>query len=162
MLCCMAMLARTIAEARLYMDLQPCEACGYLGFAGSMATARAVVRFSGQCSRCKAVREFTFRLPDEAYEGFGGANPSELLDPGEWLVVADLAARHSPVPDAADYALAAAAIDEVLKFIPSGADVVPPEALHTATGRAAYEHEPGRFHKTRLAAVADAYRKHLR
>jgi len=31
----MAMLARTIAEARLYMDLQPCEACGYLGFTGS-------------------------------------------------------------------------------------------------------------------------------
>jgi hypothetical protein len=159
MLCCMAMLARTIAEARLYMDLQPCEACGYLGFAGSMATARAVVRFSGQCSRCKAVREFTFRLPDEAYEGFGGANPSELLDPGEWLVVADLAARHSPVPDAADYALAAAAIDEVLKFIPSGAEAVPPEALHTVTGRAAYEQEPGRFRKSRLTAVADAYRQ---
>jgi phage FluMu protein Com len=157
----MAMLARTIAEARLYMDLQPCDACGYLGFTGSMATARAVARFSGQCPRCKTVRQFTFRLPDRTYPGFGGADPSELLDPGEWLVVADLAARHAPVPDAADYALAAAAVDEVLKFIPSGGDAVPPEALHTATGRAAYELEPGRFHKTRLAAVADTYRRHL-
>jgi hypothetical protein len=158
----MAMLARTIAEARLYMDLQPCEACGYLGFTGSMATARAVARFSGQCPRCKTVREFMFRLPDRPYEGFGGTDPSELLDPGEWLVVADLAARHSPVPDAADYALAAAAIDEVLKFIPAGASAVPPEALHTTAGRAAYELEPGRFQRSRLAAVADGYRKHLR
>jgi hypothetical protein len=158
----MAMLARTIAEARLYMDLQPCDACGYLGFAGSMAAARAVVRFSGQCPRCKSQRAFTFQLPDRSYEGFGGADPSALLDPGEWLVVADLAARHSPVPDAADYALAAAAIDEVLKFIPSGADTVPPDALHTATGRAAYQQEPGRFHRSRLAAVADSYRRHLR
>jgi hypothetical protein len=74
-------------------------------------------------------------------------------------VVADLAARHSPVPDAADYTLAAAAIDEVLKFIPSGAEAVPPEALHTATGRAAYQQEPSRFQKARLSAVADAYRQ---
>jgi hypothetical protein len=156
------MLARTIAEARLYMDLQPCEACGYLGFTGSGAAARGVIRFSGPCPRCRADREFTFRMPDKVFDGFGGDAPSELLDPSEWLVVADLAARHAPVPDAADYTLAAAAIDEVLKFIPSGADAVPPEALHTATGRAAYEQEPGRFRRSRLAAVAASYRAHTR
>jgi hypothetical protein len=154
----MAMQARTIAEARLYMDLQPCQACGYLGFTGSGQAVRAMVRFAGLCPRCKAAREFIFRMPDKTFEGFGGDAPSELLDPGEWLVVADLATRHAPAPAAADYALAAAAIDEVLKFIPSGADAVPPQALHTVTGRAAYEQEPGRFLRSRLAAVAASYR----
>jgi hypothetical protein len=158
----MAMLARTIAEARLYMDLRPCEACGYLGFTGSGAAFLGVVRFSGGCARCRTVREFTFRMPATAFDGFGGDAPSELLDPGEWLLVADLAARQAPAPDAADYALAAAAIDEVLKFIPTGADAVPAEALHTATGRAAYQQEPSRFRRSRLALVAASYRAHIR
>jgi hypothetical protein len=89
---------------------------------------------------------------------FGGPEPSELLDPGEWLVVADLAANRAPAADQADFALAAAAIDEVLKFIPDGADEVPEAALRGGTGREAYAREPGRFRRRRLEAVAAAYR----
>lgn len=48
--------------------------------------------------------------------------------------------------------------EEVLKFLPPGADHVPGEALFSATGKALYQAEPGRFRKARLEAVLRAYR----
>jgi hypothetical protein len=161
-------LARTPAEAHLYMDIRPCETCGERGFSGASAVVyvdgELCSQYTGTCPRCGGDRRFVFRLPDEPWlplerdVAFGGPAPSELLDAGEWLIVADLASGR-PQPDDADLALAAAAIDEVLKFIPDGADAVPPEAIHTEDGRQAYEREPGRFRRTRLAAVAATYRE---
>ncbi|HWU90486.1 MAG TPA: hypothetical protein VN253_24645, partial [Kofleriaceae bacterium] len=55
-------------------------------------------------------------------------------------------------------ARAIAALEEVTKFIPPGADRVPPEALFTPAGRGVYDREPGRFRIARLAAVLDVYR----
>jgi hypothetical protein len=160
-------LARTNAEAHLYMDLRPCDACGHRGFSGDSAMVfvdgELCSRYSGACPRCGTERKFTFRVPEEVRLPlerdivFGGPEPSELLDAGEWLTVADLAAGR-PEPDDADLALAAAAIDEALKFIPEGADEVPPETLRTEDGREVYEREPGRFRRARLAAVASTYR----
>jgi len=89
-------------------------------------------RHSGYCTQCGAERSYTFRLPDEPRLSlerdvvFGGSEPSELLDAGEWLLVADLAASR-PDGDDEDVALAAAAIDEVLKF-------VPPRSRRSGTG----------------------------
>jgi hypothetical protein len=168
----MPLLARTSAEAHLYMDFTPCEACGYLGFSGTHASmlvdGRVQSRYEGLCPRCGTERRFVFRVPDELrlprqHEiEFGDRVPSELLDPGEWLVIADLASRRAPAPDAQDLQLAAAAIDEVVKFIPEGADAVPPEAFRTDTGRGRYAKEPGRFRRRRLEAVANAYREGAR
>jgi hypothetical protein len=160
-------LARTNAEAHLYMDLRPCDACGHRGFTGDSAMVfvdgELCSRYTGVCPRCGTERAFTFRLPEEIRLPlerdivFGGPEPSELLDPGEWLTVADLAAGR-PDPDDEDLALAAAAIDEVLKFVPAGAEEVPPQALRTEDGREVYEREPGRFRRVRLEAVASTYR----
>jgi hypothetical protein len=172
-------LARTNEEAHLYMDLHPC-ACGETTFPRSSSVVQTpdgdlASRYTGTCPRDGAQREFTFRLPQQimapSRDGvvrYGGPEPSELIDPGEWLSVADAYARSVPA-DTASLAgdglvqarsmlnRAAAAIDEVLKFIPPDADRVPESAFVTDRGRAAYGKEPGRFRRPRLEAVRSTY-----
>jgi hypothetical protein len=162
-------LARTSAEARLFMDFTPCEACGHLGFSGVHATAlidgAVHSTYTGRCPNCGTERRFVFRVPEdlrlpgEHEIEFGGETPSELLDPADWLTIADLASRRAPAPDADDLRLAAAAVDEVIKFVPPGADAVPGEAFRSDAGRAKYARDPGRFRRRRLEAVAEAYRQ---
>ena len=113
-----------------------------------------------------------FRLPEPgstpaSADGvvFGGPEPSELLDAGEWLWVADLVAGNIPAddPDSARQALgiAAAAMDEILKFVPAGAGEVPDAAFWSRRGRRVRAEEPGRFQRDRLAIVRDSYRDQL-
>ena len=164
-------IARTSAEAHLYLDLIPCDTCGQRGF----STYSAVVevdgvlcsRYAGPCGHCGAAREFLFRLPAQVMlplgrdPVFGGPEPSMLLDPGQWLAVADAAASEDPATgrvEPADLRYAAAALDEVVKFIPAGATQVPPQAVVSADGMEVYAQEPGRFARDRLAAVAQVYR----
>jgi hypothetical protein len=150
-------LARSTAEAYLYMARQPCEACGTTGFLSARSASEIVDgvltrRYEGTCERCGAAREFVFRVPDgpsaavTVEQGFGDSRPSELLDPGEWLEMADgilAAIPASPVglTDAqrreayADLEAGAAALEEVLKFVPAGADSVSPFAFWTERGR---------------------------
>ena len=166
-------LARTNEEAHLYMDLHPCE-CGEIEFPRSSSvveTADGLAgRYTGPCPQDGARREFTFRLPQrlvapprDGLVRYGGAEPSELIDPGEWLSVADAYARNVPARPASSAEAgpmlrrAVAAIDEVLKFIPAGADRVPESAFVTDRGRAAYAKEPGRFRRLRLEAVRGTY-----
>ncbi|GAB1640875.1 hypothetical protein [Krasilnikovia sp. MM14-A1259] len=169
-------LARTSAEAHLYLELHGCD-CGERTFTPDSAV---VVldngdlgrRYTGTCPRCGATRDYTFRLPAEpvpaAGFSYGGAEPSELIDPGEWLTVSDAYADQAPAqaaglsPDQARHAQAVlaravAALDEVLKFIPDGAEAVPESAFVTGPGQEAYRREPGRFRRDRLAAVRHAY-----
>jgi hypothetical protein len=173
-------LARTNAEAHLYMDLHPCG-CGEIEFprTGSVVTTREgdlASRYTGACPRDGADREFMFRLPEtflppgrDGEVRYGGPEPSQLIDPGEWLSIADAYARGVPADTTslgADGLVtarrmlrhAAAALDEVLKFIPADAYRVAAEAFHTDAGRAVYTKEPGRFRRPRLEAVRDTYR----
>lgn len=161
-------LARTNAEAHLYLERRPCDSCGEQGFSGRsavvMINGEMCSQYTGACGRCGEQRAFTFRLPEDVRLPlerdivFGGPEPSELLDPGEWLAVADVASSRQAT-DGEDLMLAAAAVDEVLKFVPAGAEEVPPETLRTEDGREVYEREPGRFRKARLEAVAATYRR---
>ena len=162
-------LARTSAEAHLYMELHPC-ACGETSFGRQSAVVEAegdlASYYSGPCARCGTAREFLFRLPAEILPvvpgevRFGDDRPSELLDPGEWLRLADAYAGTSDsARAAADLATAAAAMDEVLKFVPPGADEVPETAFWSDRGAAVYAAEPGRFRAARLEAVRDTYRQ---
>jgi hypothetical protein len=168
--------ARTRDEAQLYLDLHPCERCGSDDVAWESALVSvdgALARsYFGRCPGCGAEREFVFRLPDVRTPKnatdlvfFGGPEPSELLDPGEWLWVADLTAANVPVDDglAARRALAtaAAAMDEVLKFVPPGADHVPVTAFRSERGQRLRDQEPGRFRRERLTIVRDSYRSQL-
>jgi hypothetical protein len=175
------LLARTSREAHLHMDLHPCS-CGdptrptdsaVLDLDGALAS-----RYSGTCPSCGTHREFLFRLPDEVPAPrpgrvvFGAGGPSELLDPGEWLWVADRYGAAAPAdasrlgPDAGRaarraVASAEAAMGEVLAFVPAGADAVPAEAFRSERGRTVYGAEPGRFSRARLEVVRDTYREML-
>lgn len=174
------LLARTNAEAHIYMDLHPCG-CGEGNFARSSSVIEAAgdlaSRYSGSCTGCAGLREFVFRVPEEVILPtpgsvvFGRGGQSELLDAGEWLFVADRYAKIAPVQvspgtEAArvgrqQLATAEAAMGEVLTFIPTGADAVPSKALWSERGRAIYNAEPGRFHRGRLEVVRDTYRQIL-
>lgn len=174
------LLARTSTEARLYLDLHSCE-CGE----SELAWASSVIelneddlgsRYDGTCPSCGTYREFTFRLPAEIVMPkigeivYGDHTPSELLDPGEWMWVADrysgsVPADTSSLDEAARrqarlrVLAAAAAMDEVLKFAPPGADRVPPEAFRTEVGQAVYDEMSGRFDRPRLEVIRDTYRE---
>jgi hypothetical protein len=172
----MLKLARTNAEAHLFMDLRPC-ACGERRFARTSSVVTIdgdlASRYTGACARCGTARVFEFRLPPEIMPPpasgvvYGGPEPSELLDPGEWLSVADDYARSVPVGSKLDgdalrsarqrLASALAALDEVRKFAPPGAVEVPHTAFTTSFGRAMWDKEPGRFRLVRLDAVRAAY-----
>lgn len=150
-------LARSSSEAHLYMARQPCGACGTTRFlpdrsASEIAGEVRTRRYEGACEGCGAAREFVFRMPDDpsawvtAGEGFGDSRPSELLDPGEWLEMADGLLARIPVSPAgltdaqrrdayADLEAGAMALEEVLKFVREGADEVSPFAFWTERGR---------------------------
>lgn len=173
------LIARSSPECRLYMDLHACS-CGETGFAAEHALqedaeGRLLAVYSGLCPRCGLPRRFVFALDDAIPPpppAFGGAAPSRIVDPGEFLLYADkasAAADFAPAPGdpRADergrlaLAAAAAAVDEVLKFIPPGAAAVPEAAFASATGRALYAREPGRFSRVRLEATAASHRAAL-
>jgi hypothetical protein len=167
-------LARTRDEAHLYMDLHPCD-CGCVdtGWAAALAEAdgRPARRYYGDCGGCGRHREFLFLLPDRPtllgpgdVVAFGGPEPSELLDAGEWLWVADLcaadAARLSEGDPAAarSLAIAVAAVEEVLRFVPDGAAEVPADAVWSARGREVWRTERARLLRSRLVAYRDSCR----
>ncbi|WP_067819348.1 hypothetical protein [Nocardia inohanensis] len=171
-------LARTNAEARLYLSLQDCPSCGesQCAFRSAVVTIDGVLasRYTGECPRCGSHREYTFRLPDEVLPPparsvqFGLDDPSELLDPGVWLWYSDVAARQVPAdPSVLDdrarragrhaLATALAAIEETLKFVPADSDRIPAAAFTSGRGRTVFEAEPGRFTRPRLQALLDHY-----
>ena len=164
-----APLARTDQEAEIYIEMTPCHRCGGHGFTGDSTVIHLGddlgTRWTGTCSRCGVAREFVFRLPQEVTLGsaarydFGTDGPSELLDPGQWMTVADLAARRAPAPTRDDLLLAVAAFGEVARFIPDGADDVPAGAFRTDEGRAALRQWPSRFTRRWLQEAADALRR---
>lgn len=172
-------LARTNAEAHIYMDMHPC-ACGEGNFPRNSSVIEAAgdlaSRYEGDCAQCEALRQFVFRVPEEVRlpgpgVSFGAGDRSELLDAGEWLFIADRYARIVPakvVPgtEAGRVArqqlqTAAAAMDEALAFVPGGADAVPYESLRSERGRAVYNEQPGRFSRGRLEVIRDTYRQIL-
>jgi hypothetical protein len=169
----------------LYMQLHPCEQCGSRDAEWSNALTsdegEPARRYWTDCPGCGTRREFVFRLPERPLlpppHGpivLGGDEPSQLLDAGEWLWLADLCARAAvPVrvedggrPQFDDAGresleLAVAAMNEVLKFIPEDGESVPPTGFWTDRGREVRQSEPGRFRRERLEIVRDTYRDAL-
>lgn len=168
-------LARTNAEARLYLSLQPCPGCGETRctFRSAVITVEDILasRYTGECPRCDRSRVYEFRLPGEILPPpadavrFGADDPSELLDPGVWLWYSDICVKSVPaIPDpssarTARHALATAiaAVTETLKFLPPDEDRIPASAFTSREGRAVYNREPGRFTRPRLQALHTAH-----
>ncbi|MDN3351284.1 hypothetical protein [Actinomadura sp. DC4] len=164
--------ARTRDEAHLYLDLHPCDECGSVDTTWESALVPAdgelANRYAGTCGGCGVRREFWFGLPERGvvpaeYPAFGGPEPSALLDAGQWRWVADLTAGNVPEDDPAEarrsLAIARAAVEEVLKFVPPGADAVPGEAFWSEQGRQVYDASPSRFALEELLAARTGYRE---
>ncbi|GLV52650.1 hypothetical protein TBS_32140 [Thermobispora bispora] len=173
------LIARSAAECHLYMDLHPCR-CGNLDFEPAhwleLNGEHLVARYEGTCPGCGTKRSFEFVLDPEIPPlppAFGGDRPSQIIDPGQFLYVSQQLASAVPADPAElgpDEDLweakellrtAIAALEEVLKFIPEGADRVPEEAFTSPEGWLIYQREPGRFRRRRLEAVLAAYRRIL-
>ena len=172
------MISRSSPECHLYIELHPCS-CGERRLETKHKLVSRedglVAAYEGTCPGCATLRTFDFVLDPEIPPGdkFGGSRPSQLIDAGQYLAVADDAARRVPgnaakLDDAkrgeARWWMnrAVNALEEVLKFIPPDADAVPASALFTAPGKETYLAEPGRFRMSRLEAVLGAYRDALR
>lgn len=164
--------ARTRDEAHLYLDLHPCEVCASVDTAWSTGLltveGELTSRYAGVCEVCGTEREFLFGVParpvlPDGYPTFGGPEPSQLLDAGEWLWVADLTAGNVPVDDRAEahrtLSIAAAAVEEVVKFVEPGGTEVPDTAFWSERGLEVRAAEPGRFTLDRLRIVRDTYRE---
>lgn len=161
-------IARSILEAGLFVELHPCECGGGGELTMSLAEqdGRPVAIYEGTCPECGRERRFEFALPAQPTAGpaYGGAEPSTIIDAGEFLWYSDRVAEQAAAGTGAQARSAAdtaiAALDEVLKFIPAGADAVPREALASELGRAVYDAGPDRFaraeldHRRRLLAEA--------
>lgn len=159
---------RTNAEAHVYMDQRPCT-CGDIEFDRQSAVMSdggvLCGRYFGTCRTCGTAREFIFELPPTqrplgGQVEYGGSEPSRLLDAGEWMAVSEYYAKLEPgLPE--DLDVARAALEEVIKFLPDGADSVPDSAFWSERGRAVRDREPGRFRRARLAAVLEVHRTGL-
>ncbi|MEV6286365.1 hypothetical protein [Kribbella sp. NPDC051770] len=165
-------IARTGDETLLFLELNPCPDCGSIDTPWEHGLAdedgELVISYSGVCSSCGASRQYLFGLPESEslgpFPNFGGPEASELIDAGQWMEVADSAAASVPDDAAPDdeqastvLAVARAAVEEVLKFVPPDADAVPDDAFWTEAGRALRDAEPGRFRVDRLLVVRDSY-----
>jgi hypothetical protein len=173
----MPALARSNEEAHLFLDLYPCDCGGDDERRDSgvrLDGATWIVRYTCVCAACGRPRVVEFRQPDvPARPPTGGwsvgTHPSELLDAGEWLWVADRYAGAPATPDGltpaeiaqahADLVSAAEAVGEVLKFVPDGASEVPDEALWSNRGSRVFQEDPRRFLRPKLEHLRDLYRR---
>jgi hypothetical protein len=166
--------ARTRDEAQLYLELHPCPDCGSIDTPWEHSLIQVdgelTIRYAGICPGCEAEREYLFGLPARetrvsGWPTFGGPEPSELLDAGQWMDVADRAAEAvptDPVEAGRVLAVARAAVDEVVKFVPTGADAVPEDEFWTPEGQAVRDAEPARFRLDRLLLARDTYHELVR
>ena len=178
-------LARTKREEHLYRDLNPCH-CGETAFrrtshaTGSCQEGLTSIS-SGDCPSCGAARRFEFRVPDwpDRTGGFGGDDPSQIIDAGQWRMLgceavdsveqATRSFRRVPAGAALEEIVrllrfGVECLEEIPKFIPAGTDRVPVSAFWTDSGRRQLELEPlgiRHFEREMLEAFTGAYRNHL-
>jgi hypothetical protein len=176
----MRLIARSPAEAHLYIALHPCD-CGEAALDTSsrlLDTGTALVSvYEGSCGRCARQRRFELELADEPVSSigrmtYGGPSPSTLICPAQFLELSERYAKQVPASvaglapaehrrAAATLETALAAVEEVLKFIPPGADLVPPTSFRSTAGKRTYLRDPRRFQRARLRAVATSYARLL-
>jgi len=179
----MKLFARSSEEADLYVDLE-CEAQGEVPVARKRRKAeRRRETFVVYEIRCKSGKLLEFEFREDGLPApkpglrrkveYGGNAPSQLIDAGEWMKVVDRHANRAPrslagLPERArrdatsDLALALAALDEVMKFLPAGADRVPSTSLFGTRGKAYFNKDVRRFRREALVAQRDELEARLR
>ncbi|NUP65055.1 MAG: hypothetical protein HOW71_23140 [Nonomuraea sp.] len=163
-------LARSLVEAYVYLDLVA------QGGSGRATVAREpeglLVRLGDVEILVPYEAEAAARESGLTY----GSGLSELIDPGQWtLIAATYASRalegglfYAADPDperfddvATGWRFAADAVAEALKFFPPGAADLPPGAFWSDLGRSVRESEPGRITRARLEDDLAFYRQSL-
>ncbi|UBU18567.1 hypothetical protein [Nonomuraea gerenzanensis] len=164
--------ARSLVEAHVYLDL---------AVSGGSAQASVTETPDGWLVRAGGLEVPVPYEAEQAARRTGttfGTGVSELLDPGQWtLIGATYASRAlegalfftaDPSPDpgrfqavVADWSYAADALAEALKFLPDGAEALPPETFWTELGRSARDAEPERFTRAKLESDLAFYRQSL-
>jgi hypothetical protein len=149
------------------MDLHACPECGDTGtdWLESLVDEEGVLgrRYHGTCGGCGREREFVFALPARPTPPrpgeqvtFGAAGePSELFDAGQWMAIAELlilaAGLDVPADEQAEsLGVAIGCVDEVLKFVPAGAEEPPGSAFWSVEGRVEWDRGRARFARSAL------------
>jgi hypothetical protein len=171
------LVTRSPAESYLYIDLHPCD-CGEERLEPNHWLEERdgvfVSVYEGNCPRCGRHRKFEFALAEDhdipPEPAFGGNQPSQLIDPGQFLRISDEAAHRVPVnlddlprerwaAARSDMLYAIAALEEVAKFIPEDADIVPEEVFTSEIGRAMYQANPELFSRAQIDDGLRSYRE---
>ncbi|ADB29887.1 hypothetical protein Kfla_0768 [Kribbella flavida DSM 17836] len=159
--------ARTLAEARLYLDLMAADV-------GEWALDVQLVERAESWS---VIGDLGFQRLEVSVP-FGraaahrfGAGRSELVDAAQWWLVATTSAeriRHGDLADdgrarpdrdvvAETWDLAVEAVHQSLEFLPEGADRLPPSAFWSETGERLRQEHPEAFTRGRLTGDQARY-----
>jgi hypothetical protein len=175
-------LARTYLEAQLYLTtFGACRFCGLVALAVRGSSQGTVGQYEVRdiivrCTNCGEEDAHSFLIPLEQYDDvvFGGPERSELLDPGDWLLLA--AALYDDVPEDDPEALpaehraearnllesAVAAVAEAMKFLDPGTDAIGADAFWSEEGWELFTVDPSLFSRDRLTEQLHGYQALLR
>jgi sirohydrochlorin ferrochelatase len=172
--------ARTLAEAHLYASVMA-AADPTLPDAATEPVAAGAELVEGAEAWTLTSGEVEVEIPyvsEQAARQVGarfGLGVSQLVDAGQWVLVATTYARRALEADLAyadgpaeerrrielNWELAADAMTEATKFLPAGADAVPDEAIWSELGTQARTGNPELFTRARLLDDLAYYRDTL-
>jgi hypothetical protein len=174
--------AHSLAEAKLYLLVQKCDACGrgpVRAASCAMADEAAgemVATITARCDACAASTVRRFRLvrgsgsheqgqPVHPASPVGPQlinptdHPSELLDVGQWITLAvmlmESADREADAVKARQLRIEAGlCLDEAIKFYTDDEnDLPPPQAIFTGETRERFRRQPEQFSRRRLRSM---------
>lgn len=161
------LVARSVVEAHLIMDLMGWPP-GRRGHRLVTVDGEMVAEYCWDNAPDGEPSVLRFDVPDPGLgsDGFGGPEPSSLLDPVGWRIAGDLIARGIPTPtDGMDKAKArgfarqlrraADCLNESLRFSRDGE--IPADAFFDSRSRLVAELNPAMVDPDRLSAVAEAW-----
>ncbi|MBW6439616.1 hypothetical protein KZ829_38405 [Actinoplanes hulinensis] len=159
-------LARSGSDASMFLDFQECRCGGKLlsfGERSLPAGDHEVLTVKARCVR-RVWHRFRFRftvrpgtLGTARWQMSLRGEPSHLVDPGQWLVMATVYAAGDQQAHAMNMKLAASSVEEAMLFVPPGADAVPEEEIRSRHGQEMLAVEPDRFRWPWLLAARDDY-----
>ena len=156
--------ARTSNEARFYMMVTPCTACGKgpRGLASAQQPVAGALSVATQCRACERTEEFAFEIEhDTPLSGSESETinptdkPSVIIDLAQWLslfflLVERANAEEDGVVSRQASFQAALCLAEAIKFYRDGEDLPEESAFFSDASRAVFREHPQKFSRRRL------------